>query len=155
MFEDLSFYERCKPSMDPTPNHWGEECSGRCREGNSGGSWLGTIQNSLGDLQSLAVVSLRRRRARMHQGEARFWPKDERRISPHQPEGARNGEVHYEVFGWWHVLQEVEHATYPMEPTSCNEVRGLPEALCSGSDIGHFFTKIWSRWCLEICSSWS
>lgn len=49
--------------MDPTPNHWGEECSGRCREGNSGGSWLGTIQNSLGDLQSLAVVSLRRKDA--------------------------------------------------------------------------------------------
>lgn len=63
MFEDLSFYERCKPSIDPTPNHWGEECSGRCREGNSGGSWLGTIQNSLGDLQSLTVVSLRRKDA--------------------------------------------------------------------------------------------
>lgn len=84
------------------------------------------------------------------QGEARFWTKDERQVSLQQPGRARNGEVHYEVFGWWHVLQEVEHATYPMEPTSCNEVRWLPEALCCGSDIGHFFTKTWSRWCLEM-----
>lgn len=48
-------------------------------------------QSSLRDRQSLAVVSLRRRRfghvGKDAQGEARFWTKDERQVSLQQPGG--------------------------------------------------------------------
>ena len=56
-------------------------------------------------------------------GQARFWPTGGRQISPQQLEGAPDGEVDDEVFRWRHLLQKVDHATFPVEPTSGDEVR--------------------------------
>ena len=69
-------------------------------------------------------------------GQTRIWPTGGGQISPQQLEGTPDGEVDDEVFGWRHLLQQVEHTTYPVEPASGDEDRGLPEAFCYGSDVG-------------------
>ena len=65
-----------------------------------GGSRLGTIQNSLRDHQSLAVVSLRRRRARMRRGKRTFGQTMEDELVLTSLRGLETGKSTMKYFGW-------------------------------------------------------
>ena len=70
------------------------------------------------------------------QGEARIWPKGGRQVGPQQPQGTPDGEVHYEVFGWWHVLQQVECALSALEQFADDDVGRLWQNVGVGYDVG-------------------